>query len=103
MVVAVGITSRDLNIVLRFDKHGEPLSGKKPNSSLMSFMVRKSTGTTNSAATKHKIVDTSCSSPTVMEIPDLQEALTESKSKKSLLFFLPNKRSGTSYVKSALL
>ena len=51
-------------------------------------MVRKSTGTTNSAATKHKTVDTSCSSPTVMEIPDLQETLTELKSKKKLTVFL---------------
>ena len=54
----------------------------------MSFMVRKSTGTTNSAATKHKTVDTSCSSPTLMEIPDLQEILIEPKSKKKLTSFL---------------
>ena len=88
MVFVVGITSRDLHIVFRFDKHGQPLSGKKSNTNIMSFMVRKSTGTTNSAATKHKTVDTSCSSPMVMEIPDLQETLIESKSKKKLTSFL---------------
>ena len=74
--------------MFRFDKHGEPLSGKKSNANIMSFMVRKSTGTTNGAATKHKTVDISCSSPMVMEIPDLQETLIESKSKKKLTSFL---------------
>ena len=88
MIIVVGITSRDLHIVFRFDKHGESLSGKKSNANIMSFMVRKSTGTTNSAATKHKTVDTSCSSPTLMEIPDLQEILIEPKSKKKLTSFL---------------
>ena len=40
MVVVVGITSRDLHIVFRFEKRGEPLSGKKSNAIIMSFMVR---------------------------------------------------------------
>ena len=40
MVVVVGITSRDLHIVFRFEKHGEPLSDKKSNANIMSFMVR---------------------------------------------------------------
>ena len=87
MVVVVGSTSRDLYIMFRFDKYGEPSSGKKSNANIMSLMVRKSTGTTNSAATKHKTVDTSCSSSTVMEISDLQETLKELKSKKKAYFF----------------
>ena len=104
MVVVVGITSRDLHIVLRFNKHGEPLSSKKSNANIMALMVRKPTGTTNSPATKHKTFDTSCSSPTVMEIPDLQETLIEPKSKKKFTSFpLPKKTSGTSYIKNALL
>ena len=88
MIIVVGITSRDLHIVFRFDKHGESFSGKKSNANIIFFMVRKSTGTTNSAATKHKTVDSSCSSPMVMEIPDLKETLIEPKSKKKLTSFL---------------
>ena len=75
MVVVVGITSRDLHIVFRFEKRGEPLGGKKSNANIMSFMVRILLELTMVLLQNIKT-----------EIPDLQKHLYSPKAKKTYFF-----------------